>query len=156
MRPQVELDVGGKAKATCRIGSPSEISRISRSCLKRRRTRKTLRHRARVGRGRGKASRAQQAGREKRALRVIPLAPVRGVHVDRLLRLGLDPTVNNTTTGKYDRVRPPTIDHGQFQIAVERCGRYALPLHLKMVRQHLYLGVDLHQFLAFRSQLCTP
>ena len=71
---------------------------------------------------------------------------MRGVHIDRQVCLYVDPTAKNTTTGKYERVRPLSIDHRQFKIAVERCGRYALPIHYSTMLGQLFgFGFDPHQ-----------
>ena len=70
---------------------------------------------------------------------------MRGVHIDRQVCLYVDPTAKNTTTGKYERVRPLSIDHRQFKIVVERCGRYVLPIHSTMLGQLFGLGFDPHQ-----------
>ncbi len=41
----------------------------------------------------------------------------------------VQPTAENTTAWKDERVCAVIIDNGQFQIAIKRRGRYGLPLH---------------------------
>ena len=60
-------------------------------------------------------------------VQLVPRPPMRRTHVDRLHRFGVDPTVGNPATRKRERMRTVLVDHGEFEIAAERCGDYELP-----------------------------
>jgi hypothetical protein len=44
------------------------------------------------------------------------------VHVNSLFAFGLDPSANNTTARKHQRVRAVIIDDGQRDVMAEGCG----------------------------------
>ncbi|HEX4236599.1 MAG TPA: hypothetical protein VHZ64_01465 [Xanthobacteraceae bacterium] len=47
-----------------------------------------------------------------------------------LAGFGVDPAIiRKTATRKSDGMRPFGVDNREFQIAVERCGIYELPIH---------------------------
>jgi hypothetical protein len=69
--------------------------------------------------------------------------PVRRENLDRHGILCLDPSLQHAAAGKYKPVRTLSIDHRQFQIAVERRRSYGLPFHPKMVGQFVGRGFDL-------------
>jgi hypothetical protein len=46
---------------------------------------------------------------------------------------------------EYERARTVPVDDGQFQIAVEWCVRYSLPIHVDSIRPLFDLGVDPYQ-----------
>src|SRR5215472_5335951 len=47
--------------------------------------------------------------------------------LDPAARLGVDPPLRIAPAGKYERVRPAAIDHGELELAVERRARRRLP-----------------------------
>lgn len=63
-------EAGEREHSQCRIGSEPANIDVSRSCLRRKGFAKALRHRAGVSRRRGKATGAQESGREKGGLTV--------------------------------------------------------------------------------------
>ncbi len=67
------------------------------------------------------------------------------IYSDRQLGLGVQPTPENTAARKDERVRPVVTDDGQFQIAVERCGVYWLPLHSSIIGSGQAERLDLDQ-----------
>ena len=50
------------------------------------------------------------------------------MHVDGLAGFGLDPTTQDTSAGKDQRMRTIVIKDSQLKITIERCRRYRLPL----------------------------
>jgi hypothetical protein len=53
------------------------------------------------------------------------------VHIDVLLGTRFQPAIDSVLARKYKRVRAVRIHYRHFEIAVERCGRYRLPIHSK-------------------------
>jgi hypothetical protein len=52
------------------------------------------------------------------------------VKANLLAGFGVDPAIiGKTATRKSDGMRPFGVDNREFQIAVERCGIYELPIH---------------------------
>ena len=70
---------------------------------------------------------------------------MRGVNLDGRMCVCFHPTAKNTAARKNKHMLPSDVDHRQFQIAVEGCGCYALPIHSMMVGQLFGLGFDPHQ-----------
>lgn len=54
-----------------------------------------------------------------------------GVHVHPLLRFGVNPSAQHAPAGKCERVRPVSLYHGKFQVAIERRRHNRLP-HINM------------------------
>jgi hypothetical protein len=71
---------------------------------------------------------------------------MRGVHIDRQVCLYVDPTAKTRQQGNTSVVRPLSIDHRQFKIAVEECGCYGLPSYLKMMDHFSFAGLILINF----------
>ena len=66
-----------------------------------------------------------------------PFAPVCWVHIDPLPGFCVDPAAEDAAARKYQRVDlTGCIEDGQFEVTVERRGRYRLPFHSKRMEQH--------------------
>ena len=135
-------------------GSPRRISTISRSCLRQRRTR-TSAPSSSASWPRKKPSwpRSRNRVSGKRADGLVPFAPMRGVNLDGRMCVCFHPTAKNTAARKNKHMLPSDVDHRQFQIAVEGCGCYALPIHLEMMGSLFSCGFDPHQFCNRRQPL---
>jgi hypothetical protein len=69
---------------------------------------------------------------------------MRGMHIDRSERLCLNPTPENAAARKHKRVRTLSVEHGQLEIAIERCSADRLP-HAYPIHDLWVGGIDLHQ-----------
>jgi hypothetical protein len=65
---------------------------------------------------------------------VIPLPPVRRMHIDWRVCLRLYPTAKDTAARKYERMDFIGVDNRQFEIAPEGRACYRPPFHLQMIR----------------------
>jgi hypothetical protein len=60
---------------------------------------------------------------------------VRRSNYDGGVRCRIEPTMENTTAGKDERVRSAAVEDGQLEIAIKRRCRYGLPFHSKKIGQ---------------------
>ena len=58
---------------------------------------------------------------------MIPGAPMRGAHIDALVRFRVDPSAERAAAGKNECVRAVLVDHGEFQVFVEGGAGHGLP-----------------------------
>lgn len=74
---------------------------------------------------------------------VIPLPPMRRVHVDPFLGLRVDPSIKRATARKHQRVRTVALDDGELKITTVWRSGYGLP-HSKLLRRlnSRYLDLD--------------
>lgn len=82
----------------------------------------------------------------------LPLAPVRGVHVDPLARTCVDPSAEHTTAWKHESMRSVAGDDGELKIAVEGRTGYRLP-HVAFVMPLVDADFDLDQAARKRALL---
>ena len=76
------------------------------------------------------------------------------MHIEPFAALCIGPAGGYAPARKYQSMRPVAIEDGQFDIAVDWCGRYGVP-HFEMVAKPALIRIEIYQSSPHRSSRPT-